>query len=117
MPAIYDDYNDGCDSFTPTITNKIDYAYVESNDTFMHVDKNALCDSYIVKFVHDATGNYYERGKHGYMHLNNIKFPLFMLRILKLLVFYLSILATLFFMNLFVYKIPKHRKRVRLKCV
>ena len=57
MPAIYDDYNDACDSFTPTITNKIYYAYVESNDTFMHVDhdKNALCDSYIVEFIHDAT--------------------------------------------------------------
>jgi hypothetical protein len=35
MPAIYDDYNDGYGSFTPTITNKIDYAYVESNN-FMH---------------------------------------------------------------------------------
>ena len=53
MPAIYDDYNDGCDRFTPTITNEIDYAYVESNDTFMHVDhdKNALCDGYIVGFI------------------------------------------------------------------
>ena len=38
-------------------------------------DKNALCDSYIVEFAHDATESYYERGKHGYMHLNNIKFP------------------------------------------
>ena len=95
MPAIYDDYNDGCDSFTPTITNKIDYAYVESNDTFMHVNKNALCDSYIVEFVHDATESYYERGKHGYMHLNNIKFPLFMLRILKLRLCCLSMLVAL----------------------
>ena len=87
MPPIYDDYNDGCDTFTLTITNDNVHAYVESNDTFMNVNKNDLCDSYIVEFVHDATGSYYERGKHGYMHLNNIKFPLFMLRILKLLVF------------------------------
>src|SRR4051812_35267768 len=29
-------------------------------------------ESYIVEFVHDATERYYERGKHGYMHLNNI---------------------------------------------
>ncbi len=31
----------------------------------MHVphDKNALCDSYIVNFIHDATEGYYERGK------------------------------------------------------
>ena len=50
LPLIYD-YNDGCASFTPTIANEIDYAYVESNDTFMHVDhdKNDLCDSYIVE--------------------------------------------------------------------
>src|SRR5215217_9606204 len=78
MPPIYDDYNDSGilvqptmeskfyydytmpptldknnnDSyfveFAPTTTNKIDYAYVESNN-FMHVahGKNALCDSYI----------------------------------------------------------------------
>ena len=92
LPPIYDDYNDigllvpptmeskfCCDytmpptldennndsyfvEFAPTTTNKIDYAYVESNDTFMHVNKNALCDTYIVEFVHDATESYYERG-------------------------------------------------------
>src|SRR5215208_7181201 len=124
MPPIYDDYGDENNNdsyfieFAPTTTNKIDYAYVESNN-FMHVahDKNALCDTYIVEFVHDATESYYERGKHGYMHLNNIKFPLFILRILKLRLFCFSMLATLFFMNLFVYKIPFHRKWVRLKCV
>src|SRR5215203_4803934 len=94
-------------------------AYVGSSNYFMHVahDKNVLCDSYIVEFVHDATESYYERGKHGYMHLNNIKFPLFMLRILKLHLCCFSMLATLFFMNLFVYKIHFHRKWVRLKCV
>src|SRR5215204_1738316 len=124
LPPIYDDYNDSGllvpptmeskfyynytmpptldennnDSyfveFAPTTTNKIDYAYVESNN-FMHVahDKNALCDSYIVEFVHDATESYYERGKHGYMHLNNIKFPLFMLKILKLHLCCFSMLA------------------------
>src|SRR5215217_5343145 len=104
--------------FASTTTNKIDYAYVESNN-FMHMahDKNILCDSYIVEFVHDATESYYERGKHGYMHLNNIKFPLFMLRILKLRLCCFSMLTTLFFMNLFVYKIPFHRKHVRLKYV
>src|SRR5215217_4011528 len=148
LPPIYDDYNDSGllvpptmeskfyydytmpptldennnDSyfveFAPTTTNKIDYAYVESNN-FMHMahDKNVICDSYIVEFVHDATESYYERGKYGYMHLNNIKFPLFMLRILKLRLCCFSMLATLFFMNLFVYKIPFHRKWVRLKCV
>ena len=77
MPAIYDDYSDDCDSFTPTITNEFVYAYVESNDTSIHVahDKNVLSDSYIVNFIHDATESYYERGKYGFMYLNNIKFP------------------------------------------
>src|SRR5215207_1377602 len=121
LPPIFDDENNN-DSyfveFAPTTTNKIDYAYVESNN-FMHEthDKNAVCDSYIVEFVHDATESYYERGKHGYMHLNNIKFPLFMLRILKLRLCCFSMLATLLFMNLFVYKITFLRKWVRLKCV
>ena len=122
MPPIFDDENNN-DSyfveFSPTTTNKIDYAYVGSSNYFMHEThaKNALCDSYIVEFVHDANESYYERGKHGYMHLNNIKFPLFMLRILKLLLFYLPMLVTLLFTNLFIYKIPMHRKHVRLKCV
>ena len=77
MPAIYDDYNDGCDTFTPTVIIETIYAYVESNDTFMHVahDNNVFYDSYIVHFIHDATESYYERGKYGFMYLNNIKFP------------------------------------------
>ena len=56
MPPIYNDYNDVCETFTPTITNETIYAYVQSNDTFMHVDhdKNALCASYNVEFIHDA---------------------------------------------------------------
>src|SRR5215217_3746669 len=117
LPPIYDDYNDSCDSFTPTITNKIDYAYVESNDTFMHVNKNALCDTYIVEFVHDASENHYERGKYGCRNFHVTKTPLYMLKFLKLLVFYLPMLVTLLFMNLFIYKIPFHRKHVRLKIV
>ena len=130
MPPIYDDYNDSGllvpptmeskfyydytmpptldennnDSyfveFAPTTTNKIDYAYVESNN-FMHMahDKNALCDSYIVEFAHDATESYHERGKHGYMHLNNIKFPLFMLKFFKFHLFCLPMLVTLCFID------------------
>jgi hypothetical protein len=38
-------------------------------------DRDALCDSYIVSSIHDATESYYERGKHGLMDLNNIEFP------------------------------------------
>jgi hypothetical protein len=121
MPPIFDDENNN-DSyfveFAPTTTNKIDYAYVESNN-FMHEthDKNALCDSYIVEFAHDATESYYERGKYGCRNFHVTKTPLYMLKFLKLRWFYLPMLVTLLFMNLFIYKIPMHRKYVRLKFV
>ena len=85
----------------------------------MHVDfcKNFYCDSYIIKFSYDATESYYERGKHGSKYLNSIKSPLFMLKVLKLHLFCLPMLVTLCFSDLFSYKIPMHRKRVRFKCV
>jgi hypothetical protein len=125
MPPIFDDYGDenNIDSyvveFAPTTINKDDYAYVGSINSFMHVahDKNVLCDSYIVNFVHDATESYYERGKHGFMDLNNIKFPLFMLKILKLHLFCVPMLIIMCFFDLFSYKIPMHRKWIRLKGV
>src|SRR4051794_7446450 len=125
MPPIFDDY---CDEnnidcyfveFAPTSINKNDYAYVESINYFMHVDhdKNFSADAYIVEFINDATESYYERGKHGYIHLNNIKFPLYKFKFLKFHLFCLPMLATLCFIDLFFYKIPLHRKWVRLKCV
>ena len=142
LPPIYDDYNDSSllvppvmedkfdydynmppifdDSyfveFAPTTTTKIDYAYVESNK-FMHEthDKNALCDSYIVEFAHDTTESYYERGKYGCRNFHVTKMPLYVLKFFKLCLFYLPMLVTLLFMNLFIYKIPFHRKHVRLK--
>ena len=118
MPPIYDDYNDGCDSFTPTITNETVYAHVESNDTFMHMDhdKNVSRDSYIVEFINDATESFYERGRHDFIYLKNIKSSLFLLKILKLHLLCLPMLVTLCFIDLFSYKIPMHRKWVRLKC-
>jgi hypothetical protein len=124
MPPIFDDYgDDNNDSyfveFAPTTINKNDCVYVESINSFMHVahDKNVLCDSYIVNFIHDAIEGYYERGKHGFMHLNNIKFSLFMLKILKLHLFCFPILVDLCFQDLFLYKIIFHRKLFRLKSV
>ena len=52
---------------TPTIPNEKNFAYVESSKFSMLVDheKNALCDIYIVEFIHDATENYYERGTYA----------------------------------------------------
>ena len=48
--------------FAPTTIDENKFAYVESNEFSMLLchEKNALCDSYIVEFLHDATENYYE---------------------------------------------------------
>jgi hypothetical protein len=121
MPPIFDDENNN-DSyfveFAPTTTNKIDYAYVESNN-FMHEthDKNALCDGYIVEFSHDTIESYYERGKYGGRNFHVTKTPLYMLKILKLSLSSFPMHVALCLHNLFIYKIPMHRKHVRLKCV
>ena len=40
-----------------------------------------------------------------------------MMKVLKLFLFHLPMLATLCFFDLFFYKVPMHRKWVRLKCV
>ena len=107
------------DSPTPTITNEKDYAYVESKSTFLHVDhgNKALSDAYIVEFIRDPTENYYEKGTYAYRYFNNIKFPLFMFKVLKLHLFCLPMLIALCFNELFYCNIPMHRKHVRLKCV
>ena len=123
IPPIFDDFGDDNNNdryfveFAPTTINKNDFAYMESINSFMHVahDNNVLCDSYIVNVIHDATESYYERGKHGFMYLNNIKFPLFMLKFLKLHLFCFPMLVALCFHDLFLYKVIFHRKCVRLK--
>ena len=110
MPPIYDDYfddtyalknNDNYETchldlnfqshdsyfveFAPTIIHEKNFAYVKSSKISMLVnhEKNALCDSYIVKFIHDSTENYYEGGTYACMNCNNVKFPLYVLKILK----------------------------------
>jgi hypothetical protein len=91
--------------------------HVGSINSFIHVahDKYVLCDIDIVNSIHDATESYYERGKHGLIDLNNIKFPLFMLQILKLYLFCLPMLVTMCLVALFSYKIPMYRKWFRFK--
>jgi hypothetical protein len=105
--------------FIPTIYMHDDEEICLQNlyDNALDHDKHALCDSYVVEFVHDATENYYERGKYGCRNFHVTKTPLFLLKVLKLLLFYLSMIVSLCFLNLFHYKIPMHRKWVRLKCV
>jgi hypothetical protein len=82
-----------------------------------YLTKEDECDIYIVEFVHDATKNYYERGKYGCWNSHVTKTPLFILKVPKLLLFYLPILVTMFLFDLFSYKIPMYRKWVRIKCV
>ena len=79
-------------------------------------EKNALCDSYIVEFIHDANENYYENGTYACRNCNNVKFPLYVLKILMLCLFYLPMLVDYCSHKLFAHKIPMHRKWVRLKC-
>ena len=82
----------------------------------VHHENNALCDSYIVQFIHDATENYYEGGIYACRSCNTIKFPLYVLKSLKLSLFYLPMQVDSCSHNLFSQKIPMHRKWVRLKC-
>ena len=104
--------------FAPTTIDENKFAYVEINtiSMLMHHEKNALCDSYIVEFIHHATENYYEGGTYACRNCNNIKFPLYVLKILKLCLFYLPMLVDSCSLKLFAHKIPMHRKWVRLKC-
>ena len=104
--------------FAPTIMNEKKFAYVESNKFSMLVDheKNALCDGYTVEFIHDATENYYEGGTYAFTYCNNIKFPLYVLKVLKLCLFCLPMLVDSYCHKLCAHKIPMHRKWVRLKC-
>jgi hypothetical protein len=74
-----------------------------------------LCDSYIVNSIYGATESYYERGKHGFMHVSNIKFPLFLLEFLKLHLFCLPMLVALCFHDLSLYKNIFHRKWFRFR--
>ena len=69
---------------TSTTIHENKFAYVESNKNYMlvHHENNVLCDSYIGEFIHDATENYYERGTYAFTYCN-IKFPLYVLKILN----------------------------------
>ena len=110
----------------PFEISTLDKTYGGFNPTIFELDRNyvfvahenpSLCDSYIVEFIHEATENYYERGKYGCRSFHGIETPLYVLKVMKLLLFYLPMPVTLFFVNLFAYTIPMHRKWVRLKCV
>lgn len=92
---------------------------LEDYKTFMHMDHEdkILYDSYIVEFDYDPTCNYYKRGKCGFINSNVIKLPLFIVRLLLFLPSSFHMLNISCLNNLFAYKMPMHRKYVRLKCV
>ena len=112
MILIFQSHDSYFVEFAPTTIHENKFAYVESNKISMLVDheKNALCDSYIVEFIHDVPENYYERGTYAFTYCNNIKFPLFMLKVLKLRLFCLPMLDDSCSHELFAHKIPMHRK-------
>jgi len=104
--------------FAPTTIDENKIAYVESNKISMLVDheKNDLCESYIVEFIHGATENYYVGGPYACRNCNNIKFPLYVFKVLKLCLFCLPMLVDSCSHKLFAHKIPMHRKWFRVKC-
>ena len=69
-------------------------------------EENALCDGYIV----DATEIYYYGGIYAYRNCNNIKFPLYVLKVLKLSLFYLPMQVDSCSHKLFATKMHMHRK-------
>ena len=99
----------------PAIPNEKNFAYVESRKISMLVDheKNALCDGSIVEF---ATENYYEGGIYACRSCNNIKFPLYVRKVLKLNLFFLPMLVDSCSYKLCAHKIPRHNKWVIFKC-
>ena len=52
---------------------------MDRNYVLVDHEKPVLSDNYIVELVHDATENYYERGKYGCRSCHVTKTPLFML--------------------------------------
>ena len=102
----------------PIVPNEKNFAYVESSKISMQVDheKNALCAGYTVEFIHDATKNYYQGIIYACRSWNNTKFPLYVLKVLKLYLFCLPMLVDSCSYKLCAHKIHRHRKWVRFKC-
>ena len=82
----------------------------------VHHEKSVVCDSYIVESIHDVSENYYEEGTYALTYLNNIKFLLYVLIVLKLHLFWVPMIADSCSHKLFAHKIPMHWKLVRPKC-
>ena len=66
--------------------------------------------------IHDATETFYEGGICACRSCNNIKFPLYVLKVLKLYFICLPMLVDSCSHKLCAHKIPRHRECVRIKC-
>ena len=101
-----------------TLFDKYDPTILQECQLCMHVDheENILCDSYIVEFDYDLTSNYYERGKYYCRNFHVTNFLLVMLRLLLFISSSLHMLDLACLANFFAYKMPMHRKYVRLRC-
>ena len=106
------------DDPTPSIINEKNLSSVENFDTFMHMVMIRMFHVMVILWISSMMPlEFIMRERHGFIYLNNIKSPLFLLKILKFHLFCLSMLGASCFNNLFSYNIPLHRKGVRLKCV
>ena len=85
-----------------------------SNDSTISEEVPIECENKVA--IHDATENYYEGGIHACRSCNNIKFPLYVLKVLKLYLFCLPMLVDSCSHKLCAHKIPRHRKLVRINC-
>jgi len=90
---------------------------IKSNKSSMlvHREKSVVCDIYIIESIHDASENYYEGGTSACKSCNNIKFPLYVLKVLKYCLFCLPMLVDSCSHKLFAHKTPMHSKWVRPK--
>ena len=64
-----------CEGFNPTIFE------LDSNYVFVDHEKHDLCDNYIVEFIHEATENYYDKGKYGCRSFHGTETPLYVLKV------------------------------------
>ena len=106
MPPIYDDYIEES-GFGRVSTLFSDDSTISEEVPIDYENKVA---------IHDATENYYEGGIHACRSCNNIKFPLYVLKVVKLYLFCLPMLVDSCSHKLCAHKIPRHRKWVRFKC-
>jgi hypothetical protein len=104
------------DSKVPIYHDYCDDMLASKSSMLVHHEKGAVCDGYIVEFIHDATEIFYERGSYAFTYCKNIKFSRYALNVLKLHLFCFPMLVDSRSYNLFAHKTPKHRKWVRLRC-